>query len=73
MAMDPVASGSFMKKQLEFQDIGVQPNDIQTLANIESAVRGRARDEIVQSAFSPISVGSGAKALSDLGSAGGPA
>jgi hypothetical protein len=53
MAMDPLVSGSFMKKQLEFQDVGVQPNDLQTISNIEKAVKDRAQHEIIRSAFNP--------------------
>ena len=56
MAMDPLVSGSFMKKQLEFQDIGVQPNDLQTISNIEKAVKDQSRTEIIRSAFSPESM-----------------
>ena len=58
MAMDPLVSGSFMKKQLEFQDIGVQPNDLQTISNIEKAVQDKAKTEIIRSAFSPQSMSS---------------
>ena len=53
MAMDPLVSGSFMKKQLEFKDIGIQPTDVSTLANIQKAVKDRSGDSIIRSAFSP--------------------
>ena len=53
MAMDPLVAGSFMKKQLEFQDVGVQPGDLQTISNIEKAVRDKAQGEIIRSAFQP--------------------
>jgi len=63
MAMDPLVSGSFMKKQLEFKDIGIQPTDIQTVSNIEKAVRDQRQHALMQQAFAP-------KAMSDTLSIG---
>jgi len=57
MAMDPLVSGSFMKKQLEFKDIGVQPNDLQTIANIERAQRDAKGDRLLRQAFNPGTMG----------------
>lgn len=51
MAMDPHVAGSYMKKQLEFQDIGVQPNDLQTLTNIEKAKSDVRANSIMSQAF----------------------
>ena len=56
MAMDPLASGSFMKKQLEFKDIGIQPTDIQTVSNIEKAVRDQQQHALMSKAFTPAAV-----------------
>ena len=53
VAMDPMASGSFMKKQLEFKDIGIQHNDIHTLSNIEKAVRDTKADRLIFNSFRP--------------------
>ena len=54
MAMDPLVAGSFMKKQLEFKDVGIQPTDVGTLANIEKAVRDRRDGGILSSTFAPV-------------------
>jgi len=51
MAMDPLTSGAFMKKQLEYRDVGIQPTDVQTLANIEKAVQDRGQNELIRGAF----------------------
>jgi hypothetical protein len=53
MAMDPLVSGSFMKRQLEYKDVGVQPSDVSTMVNIEKAVGDARGDTILSRAFSP--------------------
>ena len=71
IAMDPLTSGAFMKRQLEYSDVGIQPTDIQTIANIEKAVQDRGQNEIIRSAFSGGSIGSmsglQSSSLSELG------
>jgi len=51
MAMDPLVSGSFMKKQLEFKDVGIQPTDLQTITNVQKAVSQSRGDSIITKAF----------------------
>jgi len=62
MALDPLVSGAFMKKQLEFEDVGIQQNDLATIANIEKAVRDAGSKELMSQAFS----GSGISGLGGL-------
>lgn len=57
MAMDPLVAGSFMKKQLEFKDIGIQPNDLQTITSIEKAKRDAKGSRLLMNAFSPAAMG----------------
>lgn len=56
MAMDPLVSGSFMKKQLEYKDVGIQPTDVNTLANIQKAVGQAKQEGILARAFSPAAI-----------------
>ena len=62
MALDPLVAGAFMKKQLEFEDVGIQPNDLSTIANIEKAVADAGSKELMTQAFS----GSGISGLGGL-------
>ena len=62
MALDPLVSGAFMKKQLEFEDVGIHQNDLATIANIEKAVRDAGSKELMTQAFS----GSGISGLGGL-------
>lgn len=55
MAMDPLVSGSFLMKQEQMgPGYGLQnPSDLQTISNIENAVRDRQSKNMLMTAFSP--------------------
>ena len=53
MAADPSVSAAFVRKGLEFKDVGIQSQDVKTLADIQSAVAKRKSDRRDSSVLSP--------------------
>ena len=72
MAMDPLVAGSFMKKQLEYKDIGIQPSDVNTLVNIQKSVRDQRGDGLLASAFKPSGISEIRGLGRDVGAPEGP-
>jgi hypothetical protein len=51
VAMDPLTASSFMKRNLEFKEVGIQPSDISTLADITSKMKSTERGTALRKAF----------------------
>lgn len=51
MAKDPLVAGSFLKRQLEYKDIGPQAADLQTITNIDNAIRDRKTKSLLSNSF----------------------
>jgi hypothetical protein len=52
MAEDPLVSGSFVRRALQFQDEGIQPMDVKTLTEVSKQISdSKKKDGLLQSAF----------------------
>jgi len=52
MASDPLVSGSFMRRALQFKEEGIQPVDVKTLAEVGKLSReGRNKESLLKAMF----------------------
>ncbi len=75
MAADPVVSGAFVRKGIEFKDVGIQPTDVKTLSDIQKSVSQRKSLSKSKAVFSPgdlSSMHSIAKPIGGSGAAASP-
>lgn len=69
MAADPNVAGAFVRKGLEFKDVGIQSSDVKTLTDIQRAVGDRKRSKAVKGIMSAEQLSS-MKNLTDSGISG---
>jgi hypothetical protein len=52
MASDPLVSGSFLKRSLQFKEEGIQPVDVKTLTEVAKNIEGaKSKDSLLSRAF----------------------